>query len=44
VKDGRLKGFLMAPWYYRTQEDKRDKIMESLDVMEAEIRRVRIRH
>jgi hypothetical protein len=23
----------MAPWYYRTQEDNRAKIMESLDVM-----------
>ena len=33
-----VKGFLMAPWYYRTQEDKRDKIMESLDVMGEAIR------
>ena len=33
IKDGRLKGFFMAPWYYRTQEDGRAKIMESLDVM-----------
>ena len=33
IKDGRLKGFFMAPWYYRTQEDSRTKIMESLDVM-----------
>ena len=39
IKGDRLKGFFMAPWYYRTQEDKRGKIMESLDVMEAEIRR-----
>ena len=39
IKGGRLKGFLMAPWYYRTQEDKRGKIMESLDVMAEEIRR-----
>ncbi len=37
VKGDRLKGFLMAPWYYRTQEDKRGKIMESLDVMEEAI-------
>ena len=41
VKGDRLKGFFMAPWYYRTQEDKRGKIMESLDVMEAEIKRAR---
>lgn len=33
IKSDRLKGFLMAPWYYRTQEDNRAKIMESLDVM-----------
>ena len=33
IKDGRLKGFFMAPRYYRTQEDSRTKIMESLDVM-----------
>ena len=33
IKGDRLKGFFMAPWYYRTQEDKRAKIMESLDVM-----------
>lgn len=39
IKGDRLKGFLIAPWYYRTQEDKRSKIMESLDVMEEEIRR-----
>lgn len=36
IKGDRLRGFFMAPWYYRTQEDKRAKIMESLDVM-AEI-------
>ena len=29
----RLKGFLMAPWYYGTQESCREKIMTSLDVM-----------
>jgi hypothetical protein len=33
IADDRLKGFFMAPWYYRTQEDNRAKIMESLDVM-----------
>ena len=33
TKSDRLKGFLMAPWYYGTQEEQRDKIMESLDVM-----------
>ncbi len=38
IKGDRLKGFLMAPWYYRTQEDKRGKIMESLDVMAAAIK------
>lgn len=38
IKGDRLKGFFMAPWYYRTQEDKRNKIMESLDVMEAVIK------
>ena len=38
IKDDRLKGFLMAPWYYRTQEDCRAKIMESLDVMAEAIR------
>ena len=32
IKDARLKGFFMAPWYYRTQEDNRAKIMESLAV------------
>ena len=41
IKGDRLKGFFMAPWYYRTQEDKRGKIMESLDVMAEEIRRAR---
>ena len=41
IKGDRLKGFFMAPWYYRTQEDKRDKIMESLDVMAEEIRKAR---
>ena len=41
IKGDRLKGFFMAPWYYRTQEDKRGKIMESLDVMEAEIKRAK---
>lgn len=41
VKGDRLKGFFMAPWYYRTQEDKRGKIMESLDIMEAEIKRAK---
>ena len=39
IKGDRLKGFFMAPWYYRTQEDKRGKIMESLDVMEEEIKK-----
>ena len=39
IKGDRLKGFLMAPWYCRTQEDKRGKIMESLDVMEEEIKK-----
>ena len=38
IKDDRLKGFFMAPWYYCTQEDRRGKIMESLDVMEAAIK------
>ena len=38
IKGDRLKGFFMAPWYYRTQEDKRSKIMASLDVMEASIK------
>ena len=38
IKDDRLKGFLMALWYYRTQEDCRAKIMESLDVMAEAIR------
>ena len=33
TKPDRLKGFLMAPWYYGTQEEQREKIMESLDVM-----------
>ena len=42
IKDDRLKGFLMAPWYYRTQEDMRGKIMESLDVMEAEIKKSKV--
>ncbi|MBR3222466.1 MAG: hypothetical protein IKF72_09590 [Kiritimatiellae bacterium] len=37
----RLKGFFMAPWYYCTQEEERGKIMESLDVMAAEIARQR---
>jgi hypothetical protein len=41
IKGDRLKGFFMAPWYYRTQEDKRDKIMESFDVMAEEIRKAR---
>ena len=41
IKGDRLKGFFMAPWYYRTQEDCRAKIMESLDVMEAEITRAK---
>ena len=41
VKGDRLKGFLMAPWYYRTQEDRRSKIRVSFDVMEAEIERSR---
>ena len=41
IKGDRLKGFFMAPWYYRTQEDKRGKIMESLDVMAEEIRKAR---
>lgn len=41
IKGDRLKGFFMAPWYYRTQEGKRGKIMESLDVMAEEIRRAR---
>ena len=39
IPTGRLKGFLMAPWYYRTMEDKRGKIMNSLRVMGDEIRR-----
>ena len=38
IGKGRLMGFFMAPWYYRTQEDNRDKIMESLDVMGEAIR------
>ena len=38
VAPERLKGFLMAPWYYRTQEDCRGKIMESLDVMAEAIK------
>lgn len=38
IPPGRLKGFLMAPWYYRTQEDKREKIMTSLDVMAEAMR------
>ena len=38
IKGDRLKGFFMAPWYYRTQEDKRGKIMESLDVMAEAIK------
>ena len=33
IKPDRLKGFLMAPWYGATLEARRDKIMESLDVM-----------
>ena len=41
IKGDRLKGFFMAPWYYRTQEDKRGKIMESLDVMAEEMRKSR---
>ena len=32
IGSGRLKGFLMAPWYYRTQEDKREKILKSIDI------------
>ena len=39
IKDDRLKGFFMAPWYYRTQEDNRAKIMESLDVMGEAVRK-----
>lgn len=39
ISSGRLKGFLMAPWYYRTMEDKRGKIMASLKVMGDEIRK-----
>ena len=39
IKDSRLKGFFMAPWYYRTQEDNRAKIMASLDVMGEEIKK-----
>ena len=38
---GRLKGFLMAPWYYRTQEDKREKILKSIDIVGEIIKRVR---
>ena len=38
VKPGRLKGFFMAPWYYRTQEDKREKILKSIDIVGDEIR------
>ena len=37
VKPERLKGFLMAPWYYRTQEDLREKILKSVDVAGREI-------
>ena len=33
IKDDRLKGFFMAPWYYRTQVDNREKIIASLDVV-----------
>ena len=43
IKDNRLKGFFMAPWYYRTQEDNRDKIMESLDVMAAAIKEFKVK-
>ena len=38
INPERLKGFFMAPWYYRTQEDNRAKIMESLDVVEETIK------
>ena len=38
IRDDRLKGFFMAPWYYRTQEDNRAKIMTSLEVMGEAIR------
>ena len=41
VKSDRLKGFFMAPWYNRTQEDNRGKIMGSLDVMAEEIRKAK---
>ena len=37
VRPDRLKGFLMAPWYYRTQEDLREKILKSVDVAGREI-------
>ena len=39
IQPGRLKGFFMAPWYYRTQEDKREKILKSIDVIGDEIDR-----
>ena len=39
IKDARLKGFFMAPWYYRTQEDNRAKIMASLDVVGEEVKK-----
>ena len=38
IKGDRLKGFFMAPWHGWTREDRRDKIMAALDVMEEAIK------